>query len=75
MTNGEIARLEQFPLLPHCFQNSSAAEASETVYMRERVKHAGGQCVCTDWDHLSLPLKPQIAERGINLKHDVVYSN
>ena len=28
---GEIARLEQFVLFSHCFQKSSAAEASERV--------------------------------------------
>ena len=38
VTNGDIARLEQFLLLPRCFQKSSAAEASENVYMWERVK-------------------------------------
>ena len=38
VTKGEIARFEKFLLLPECFQRSSAAEASENVYMRERVK-------------------------------------
>ena len=32
---GEIAHLEQFLLLPQCFWKTSAAEASENVYMRE----------------------------------------
>ena len=36
-TNGEIAHHEQFHPLPKCFQRSSAAEASESVYMMERV--------------------------------------
>ena len=34
---GKIARFEQFLLLSQCFQKSSAAEASESVYMRESV--------------------------------------
>ena len=34
----EIARFEQFLLLSICFQKPSAAEASESVYMRERIK-------------------------------------
>ena len=34
----EIANYEQFLLLPQCFQKSSAAEVSESVYMWERVK-------------------------------------
>ena len=38
LANGEIAHLEPFLLLPTCFQKSSAAEASESVYMWERVK-------------------------------------
>ena len=37
MTKGEIARFEQFPLLSQCFRNLSAAEASKSVYMWERV--------------------------------------
>ena len=37
VSKGEIARFEQFLLLPLCFQKPSAAEASESVYMRERV--------------------------------------
>ena len=38
MANGEIAHHEQFLLLPQCFQESSAADSSEWVYMWERVK-------------------------------------
>ena len=32
VTNGEIAHYEQFRLLPQCFQKSSAANASESVW-------------------------------------------
>ena len=35
---GEIASFEQFLLLPQCSQKSSAAEASESIYIWERVK-------------------------------------
>ena len=35
---GEIARFEQFPLLPQSFQKSSTADASKCGYMWERVK-------------------------------------
>ena len=39
MAKGEIARFVQFILLSlYVFKKSSAAEASESVYMRERVK-------------------------------------
>ena len=40
MAKGEIACFEQFLLLSLCFQKAAltAAEASESVYMRERVK-------------------------------------
>ena len=38
MAKGEIAHHEQFHLWPQCFQKSSAAEASESVCMWERVK-------------------------------------
>ena len=38
MAKGEIARFEQFLLLSLCFKKPSAAEASESGYMRERVK-------------------------------------
>ena len=31
-------KFEQFLLLPLCYKKVSAAEASESVYMRERVK-------------------------------------
>ena len=47
MAKGESAHYEQFLLLSQCFQTSYAAEASESVYTRERVKpyvelaHAG----------------------------------
>ena len=37
VANGEIARIEQFLLLPQCFQKSSPAETSESVCMGERV--------------------------------------
>ena len=37
MTKGEIANFEQFLLLQQCFQKLYAAQASECVYMRERV--------------------------------------
>ena len=35
---GEIARFVQFLFCHYVFKKSSAAEASESVYMRERVK-------------------------------------
>ena len=38
VTKGEIARFEQYLLLSERFQKSSAAEASEIVYMWDRVK-------------------------------------
>ena len=38
VAKGEIARFEQFIRLSLCFQKSSAAEASESVYMWKRVK-------------------------------------
>ena len=38
MEKEEIAHFEQFPLLSQCFKKSSAAEASESVCMWERVK-------------------------------------
>ena len=37
VAKGEIARFVQFLLLSLCFKKPSAAEASESVYMRERV--------------------------------------
>ena len=40
MAKGEIACFEQFLLLSQCFQKSSAAEASESVDMLERVKRS-----------------------------------
>ena len=43
MAKGEIACFEQFLLLSQCFQNPSAAEASESVCMRERVNRNKGQ--------------------------------
>ena len=42
VAKGEIARFVQFLLLSLCFQKPSAAEASESVYMRERVNHFPG---------------------------------
>ena len=38
VAKGEIAHYEQFLLLPQGCQNSSAADASESVCMWERVK-------------------------------------
>ena len=38
LAKGEIASFEQFLLLPQCFQKTSAAERSESVYLLERVK-------------------------------------
>ena len=40
MSKGEIAQDEQYLLLPQCFQKSSAAELSESVFMWERVNLA-----------------------------------
>ena len=37
VVKGEIGRFEQFLLLSLCFKKLSAAEASESAYMRERV--------------------------------------
>ena len=37
----EIAHHELFLLLPECFQNPSPAEASESIYISERVKQFG----------------------------------
>ena len=34
----EIARFEQFLLLPQCFQKSTVGDASKCVYTLERVK-------------------------------------
>ena len=39
VSKGEIARFEQF-LLSQCFQKSSAAKASESIYIRERVNQS-----------------------------------
>ena len=44
MVKGEIAHHEQFLLLPQRFQYSSAAEASEDVYMREMVINRQEPC-------------------------------
>ena len=38
MAKEEIAHCELFLLLPQCFQKSSAAEVSESVYMWDRDK-------------------------------------
>ena len=38
LAKGEIARFEQFLVLPQCFQKSSAAEASESNCMFEQLK-------------------------------------
>ena len=40
VVEGEIERFVQFLLLSLCFQIASAAEASESAYMRERVNTA-----------------------------------
>ena len=45
MANGEIAHYEQFIHLPQCFQKLSAADASESIYMWERVKHDNNRAV------------------------------
>ena len=37
VTKREISRFEQFLLYRHVFKKMSAAEASESIYMRERV--------------------------------------
>ena len=41
MANDEIAHYEQFLLLLQGFQTSSAEEASESVFMRDRVNSYG----------------------------------
>ena len=38
VVKGEIARFEQYFLLSQCIQKLSAAEASESAYIWERVK-------------------------------------
>ena len=38
MGKGEIARCEQFLLLPQCFQKLSVVDASKRVSMKKRVK-------------------------------------
>ena len=43
VAKGEIARFQQFLHLPHCFQKSSAADASKCVCKWERVKYF---CLC-----------------------------
>ena len=43
----EIAHNEQFLLLSQCFQKSSAAEASKSITMRERVIF--GQALIIVW--------------------------
>ena len=42
MANGEIARSEQFLLLSLFSKKPSAAESSESVYMRERAFKTAG---------------------------------
>ena len=39
MAKGDIACFEQFLLLSQCFQKLAAAEASESVFMRESDNH------------------------------------
>ena len=39
VSKGEIARLEQFLLCHYVFKKPSAAEASESVYMRETLNN------------------------------------
>ena len=46
MKRGEIAQYVQFLLLPQCFQKPSAAEASERVFMLERVHTCKVQYSC-----------------------------
>ena len=47
---GEIARYEQFLLLPQCFQKLSAHDASKWVSVEQRVKtetsHSNGKLSC-----------------------------
>ena len=45
VTKGETARYEQFLLFSHVFKKSSAAEASESVYMRESVNLYKDICI------------------------------
>ena len=37
VAKGEIAQFKQFLLLSQCFRRASAAEALESMYLRERV--------------------------------------
>ena len=48
--NGEIGHYEQFLHLPPCFQKLSAAEVSERICIRERVKQHLLQNLCMDFD-------------------------
>ena len=50
VVKGEIARFGQFFLLSQCYQKSSAAEASESIYMWERVK----KLLCLQADEFSV---------------------
>ena len=52
MGKGEIPCFEQFLLLSKCFQKSSAAEASESVYMWERIKHLLSNLKCHQFGNL-----------------------
>ena len=55
LTKGEITFYEQFLLLPQCLHNVYAAEASESVYMLERVKITLDK-ICYIWTIVSLIL-------------------
>ena len=37
LAKGEITHYEQFLLLPKCFQKLSAADASESIYIWEKI--------------------------------------
>ena len=56
VSKGEIACFEQFLLLSQSFQNSSAAEASASIYMWERVKtmHVSGQVLTQTAQQISI---------------------
>ena len=60
LAKGEVARFEQFLLLSQCFQKSSAAEASERVFMWERVKPHENQA-SEVWKHMAI--EPVLAKR------------
>ena len=45
---GEIAHYDQFLLLPHCFQKSSIAEASESICMCNKNVNCPVMSSCTN---------------------------